>query len=65
MVTTAIVGGWLRSSAMPLADPVPGLQICDDAGCWHDVVPSPGSFIVNVGVLLVEWPNGRGRAWFH
>ena len=48
-----------------LADPVPGLQICDDAGCWHDVVPSPGSFIVNVGDLLAEWSNDRWRSTLH
>ena len=48
-----------------LADPVPGLQICDDAGRWHDVVPSPGSFIVNVGDLLAEWSNDRWRSTRH
>lgn len=48
-----------------LADPVPGLQICDDAGRWHDVVPEPGSFIVNVGDLLAEWSNDRWRSTMH
>jgi isopenicillin N synthase-like dioxygenase len=48
-----------------LADPVPGLQICDDAGRWHDVIPSPGSFIVNVGDLLAEWSNDRWRSTLH
>jgi isopenicillin N synthase-like dioxygenase len=48
-----------------LADPVPGLQICDDAGGWHDVVPAPGSFIVNVGDLLAEWSNDRWRSTLH
>jgi isopenicillin N synthase-like dioxygenase len=48
-----------------LADPVPGLQICDDAGRWHDVVPSPGSFVVNVGDLLAEWSNDRWRSTMH
>jgi isopenicillin N synthase-like dioxygenase len=48
-----------------LADPVPGLQICDDAGRWHDVVPSPGSFVVNVGDLLAEWSNDRWRSTLH
>jgi isopenicillin N synthase-like dioxygenase len=48
-----------------LADPVPGLQICDDAGHWHDVVPVPGSFIVNVGDLLAEWSNDRWRSTLH
>lgn len=45
-----------------LADPVPGLQICDDAGYWHDVVPEPGPFTVNVGDLLAEWSNDRWRS---
>ena len=48
-----------------LADPVPGLQICDDGGRWHDVIPSPGSFIVNVGDLLAEWSNDRWRSTLH
>jgi isopenicillin N synthase-like dioxygenase len=48
-----------------LADPVPGLQICDDAGHWHDVVPAPGSFTVNVGDLLAEWSNDRWRSTLH
>jgi isopenicillin N synthase-like dioxygenase len=48
-----------------LADPVPGLQICDDASVWHDVVPAPGSFTVNVGDLLAEWSNDRWRSTLH
>jgi isopenicillin N synthase-like dioxygenase len=48
-----------------LADAVAGLQICDDAGRWHDVVPAPGSFIVNVGDLLAEWSNDRWRSTLH
>ena len=48
-----------------LADSLPGLQICDDAGRWHDVVPPPGSFIVNVGDLLAEWSNDRWRSTLH
>jgi isopenicillin N synthase-like dioxygenase len=48
-----------------LADPVPGLQICDDAAVWHDVVPAPGSFTVNVGDLLAEWSNDRWRSTLH
>lgn len=48
-----------------LADPVPGLQIRDDAGSWHDVVPPEGSFVVNVGDLLSEWSNDRWRSTLH
>jgi isopenicillin N synthase-like dioxygenase len=48
-----------------LADPVPGLQIRDDAGRWHDVVPPADGFIVNVGDLLSEWSNDRWRSTLH
>lgn len=48
-----------------LADPVPGLQICDDAGTWHDVTPDEGAFIVNLGDLLAEWSNDRWRSTLH
>lgn len=48
-----------------LADPVAGLQIRDDAGTWHDVMPAPGSLIVNLGDLLAEWSNDRWRSTLH
>ncbi len=48
-----------------LADPVPGLQICDDGGRWHDVLPDTESLIVNVGDLLAEWSNDRWRSTLH
>lgn len=48
-----------------LADPKPGLQICDDGGVWHDVTPVDGSFVVNVGDLLAEWSNDRWRSTLH
>jgi isopenicillin N synthase-like dioxygenase len=48
-----------------LADPVPGLQISDGDGSWHDVIPSEGSFVVNVGDLLSEWSNDRWRSTLH
>ena len=48
-----------------LADPVPGLQIRDDAGGWHDVLPPDGGFIVNLGDLLSEWSNDRWRSTLH
>ena len=55
----------LRQHHRAARRPGAGLQICDDAGCWHDVVASPGSFIVNVGDLLVEWSNDRWRSTLH
>lgn len=48
-----------------LADPVPGLQIRDDTGVWHDVIPEPGTFIVNLGDLLAQWSNDRWRSTLH
>lgn len=48
-----------------LADPVPGLQIRDDQGEWHDVLPPDGGFLVNLGDLLAEWTNDRWRSTLH
>jgi len=47
------------------ADPVPGLQIRDTDGGWHDVSPPVGGFLVNLGDLLAEWTNDRWRATVH
>jgi isopenicillin N synthase-like dioxygenase len=48
-----------------LADPVPGLQIRDRAGNYHDVLPPAGGFLVNLGDLLAEWTNDRWRSTVH
>jgi isopenicillin N synthase-like dioxygenase len=42
-----------------------GLQICDKSGVWHNVPPSPGGFVINVGDLLSRWTNGRWRSTLH
>ena len=47
-----------------LADPVPGLQIHLD-GEWRDVVPQPGTLLVNLGDLIAEWTNDRWRSTLH
>ena len=48
-----------------LADPVPGLQMRDRSGVFHDVIPQPGAFLVNLGDLLAEWTNDRWRSTVH
>ena len=48
-----------------LADRVPGLQIRDQAGAFHDVVPPEDGFLVNLGDLLAEWSNDRWRSTVH
>ncbi|MEM9566410.1 MAG: 2-oxoglutarate and iron-dependent oxygenase domain-containing protein [Actinomycetota bacterium] len=48
-----------------LADPVPGLQILGLDGIWHDVTPTPGTFLVNIGDLLAAWTNDRWRSTLH
>ena len=48
-----------------LADPVPGLQIRDRSGEFHDVIPPEGGFLVNLGDLLAEWTNDRWRSTVH
>jgi isopenicillin N synthase-like dioxygenase len=48
------------------ADPVlPGLQILDPKGMWHDVVPAPGALLVNLGDLLARWTNDRWLSTMH
>jgi isopenicillin N synthase-like dioxygenase len=42
-----------------------GLQIADRDGTWHDAVPAPGSFVINVGDLMSRWTNGRWRSTLH
>ena len=47
------------------ADRVPGLQIRDEDGAWHDLLPPEGGFLVNLGDLLAEWTNDRWRSTVH
>ena len=46
-------------------DDVAGLQVCDLSGQWHDVPPTPGSFVINVGDLMARWTNDRWRSTLH
>lgn len=48
-----------------LADPVPGFQIQDRDGVFHDVLPPEDGFLVNLGDLLAEWTNDRWRSTVH
>jgi len=48
-----------------LADRVPGLQMLDRQGSFHDVQPPEGGFLVNLGDLLAEWTNDRWRSTVH
>ncbi|TJZ57133.1 isopenicillin N synthase family oxygenase [Streptomyces piniterrae] len=47
------------------ADRVPGLQILDAGGDWHDVLPEPGCLLVNLGDLLARWTNNRWLSTMH
>ncbi len=48
-----------------LADRVPGLQMRDRSGTFHDVIPPENGFLVNLGDLLAEWTNDRWRSTVH
>jgi isopenicillin N synthase-like dioxygenase len=47
------------------ADAIPGLQIVDPAGAWHDVIPDAGCLLVNLGDLLAQWTNDRWKSTIH
>ena len=36
-----------------------GLQVLNRAGTWVDVDPEPGTFVVNIGDLMMNWTNDR------
>lgn len=47
------------------ADPVPGLQILGSDGEWFDVLPEPGTFLINLGDMLAAWTNDRWQSTIH
>jgi isopenicillin N synthase-like dioxygenase len=46
-------------------DVLPGLQILDSDGRWHDVRPKPGALLINLGDLLARWTNDRWLSTMH
>ncbi|APE35859.1 2OG-Fe(II) oxygenase [Nocardia mangyaensis] len=47
------------------ADRVPGLQVLDRTGMWHDVQPEEGALIVNLGDAMARWTNDRWLSTMH
>ena len=47
------------------ADQVAGLQVLDDGGAWHDVMPADGALLVNLGDLMARWTNQRWMSTVH
>ncbi len=50
---------------MLYADPVPGLQLLGPDDQWHDVTPTPGHYVINIGDMLAAWTNDRWRSTVH
>lgn len=47
-------------------DDVPGgLQVRDREGQWIDVHPVPGSYVINIGDLMMRWTNDRWISTMH
>jgi isopenicillin N synthase-like dioxygenase len=46
-------------------DVLPGLQILDSDGAWHDVRQSSGALLINLGDLLARWTNDRWISTMH
>lgn len=49
-----------------LQDDSGGLQVYDENGQrWIDAPPLPGTYVVNMGDLILRWTNGRYRSDLH
>lgn len=42
-----------------------GLEIQRADGTWHEVLPVPGAFIINIGDLMARWTNDRWKSTLH
>lgn len=47
------------------ADQVKGLQVLDHEGAWHDVMPTDGALLINLGDLMARWTNERWMSTLH
>ncbi|MFN3007341.1 isopenicillin N synthase family dioxygenase [Mycolicibacterium wolinskyi] len=47
------------------ADQVPGLQVLDRDGGWHDVMPADGALLINLGDAMARWTNDRWMSTIH
>jgi isopenicillin N synthase-like dioxygenase len=47
------------------ADRVPGLQVLDREGHWHDVQPTEGALLINLGDAMARWTNDRWMSTIH
>lgn len=47
------------------ADQVPGLQVLDRDGRWHDVEPADGALLINLGDAMARWTNDRWMSTIH
>ncbi len=50
---------------MLYADSVPGLQLLGPDDQWHDVTPTAGHYVINIGDMLAAWTNDRWRSTVH
>ena len=47
------------------ADQVPGLQVLDRDGRWHDVQPADGALLINLGDAMARWTGDRWMSTIH
>ena len=54
--------GWITVLAQ---DEIGGLEVETASGDWITVKPIPGTFVVNLGDLILHWTNGRYHSSLH